>query len=407
MSVLVLPSLLIAGCFEDTDTPINVGEETGATSGAEISGIEAGAAGAGMDLTAGELGGVVAGVEGGDIVITPPRELSIATYNVQNLFDFVDNPERDEGEFTPNIGDWSMRTYSEKVSAIAEVIKLIDADIVVLQEVEEGPSDSDNVLVALTQEIRAQGGRDYTHIAQSPTRDFRGITLGILSIYPISREIGRPIDEVISCQSGDLLDGSSPEARPIYEINLWSDGSGGGNGGGAQSLTLLAHHWRSRREFETDACPSSDRHERGARQLKSLLTEWLDPDPQRAIMVLGDFNTTEDDTALSESLDAHLSVDGLLKPSSLYNLWGELGVNTTTVNNVTNSSYRYGGEWFRLDHMMISRSMTQRGGWSLVSFELINDSQLLSDGAPNSWSNRTQEGYSDHLPLKVLLRKDD
>jgi hypothetical protein len=164
---LGLISLMCISCFEDTDSPIGAGLDMGAAAGVETSGVEAGS-----EVMSGALSGEEGGGVGGEAVITPPRELSIATYNVQNLFDFVDDPERDEGEFTPNTNNWSMRTYTEKVNAIAEVIKLIDADVVVLQEVEEGSSDTDNVLVALTQAIQDLGGREYPYIAQSPTRDF-------------------------------------------------------------------------------------------------------------------------------------------------------------------------------------------------------------------------------------------
>jgi endonuclease/exonuclease/phosphatase family metal-dependent hydrolase len=325
--------------------------------------------------------------------------VSVATYNVQNLFDFIDDPERSEGEFTPNTSTWSRGAYTAKVESIAEAIILIDADIVTLQEVE-----SDEVLLELTQLIRQRGGRDYAHVATSSTRDQRGIRLGVLSIYPITREIGRPISESVSCANGEMLDGSRPEARPIYEVNLWSDGSGGGGGGGAQSLTLLVNHWKSR-AFDVP-CRVTEHHKRGALQIRDLVREWTDSDPERAVLVLGDFNATEDEEALSATLDATLSRSGDEEGRILLNLWGEAGVRAGDPTNVTTGTYRYQGAWLRLDHIFATSSMMSAGTsvWSVESFEQIRANELMLDGSPYYWSNDRREGYSDHLPLKVTLR---
>ena len=335
----------------------------------------------------------------GTVSFTLPTEVSVATYNVQNLFDFVNDPDHDEGEFTPNVSQWSRSTYEARIRSIASAIKLIDADLVTLQEVE-----SEAVLIDLTQEIVNQGGRNYPYIAVSSTRDPRGIALGVISIYPFSREIGRPISTAVTCQNGELLNGSRPEARPIYEINLWSDGSGGGGGGGMQSLTLLVNHWKSRASGDFP-CQVSEHHWRGASQIHDLLQTWLDEEPQRSVIVLGDFNAVESESSMSTILDAYLNQAELTGSASLYNLWGELGVTASSSNNATNSTYRYGGDWFRLDHIMVNQPLSRGGSgvWFVTDFELIRDASLLRNGAPYGWQNQNRQGVSDHLPLKVTL----
>ena len=365
---------------------------------------DTGVAGESVD---GAVGGVMTTDQGlemaldqsSEMEIIPPTQVSIATYNVQNLFDFMDDPDRDEGEFTPNVADWSRSTYEAKVSAIAEAITLIDADIIALQEVE-----SDEVLGALASEVKRRGGPDYLYRATSSTRDPRGIALGVLSIYPLSREIGRPISASVMCSNGETLNGSRPEARPIYEVNLWSDGSGGGGGGGAVSLTLLINHWKSRASGNYP-CLVREHHRRGAEQTRGLLRDWLSQEPERSVAVLGDFNAEESETALGVGINAYLNAAELNEIGALYNLWGELGVTASSSNNATNSTYLYEGEWFRLDHMMITAPMTRNGGgaWQLSTFELIRDARLLNNGRPFSWNGRTHEGYSDHLPLKMTL----
>ena len=396
--------LFIGGCVDpDADSPSQItgGEREGDRAGS----LEDGAVvsdGMMSDQPAGEEPAGTSGA--GDELAPypqPPTMVSIATYNVQNLFDFVDDPDHEEGEYTPNVANWSRGTYNAKINALAEAILWIDADIIALQEVE-----SEAALTDLAGAIERLGGRRYQHRATSSTRDPRGIALGVLSIHPITREIGRPINETVSCAGGETLDGSRPEARPIYEVNLWSDGSGSGRGGGPDSLTLLVNHWKSRASGDYP-CRVAEHQLRGARQLNTLLTTWLLDDPTRSVLVLGDFNATDSEPALSSELDAYLDPAALPRPSSLYNLWGEVGVRLGDRANATTASYRYEGQWFRLDHIFTAQtSLTQGlGRWALERFELIRPPELLRDGAPHSWSNRRQQGYSDHLPLKVTLRR--
>ena len=401
--MLICCGLSLYGCIDpDADSPSIIGGES--VSGVESGGTAESGTQAGMVETQ-PSGDLTAGVaEAGDNSITypsPPDLVSIATYNVQNLFDFIDDPDHDEGEFTPNVANWSRGTYTAKINALAEAMIWIDADVVTLQEVE-----SDVALSDLASAIERLGGRSYTHWATSSTRDPRGIALGVLSVYPLTRDIGRPINETVMCAGGEVLDGSRPEARPIYEVNLWSDGSGSGGGGGPDSLTLLVNHWKSRASGNVP-CRVSEHQGRGARQIRTLLEEWFIEDPQRSVLVLGDFNATESEAALSSDLDAHLETTTLTRPHSLYNLWGELGVRSGDPANATTGSYRYDGQWFRLDHIFTAKTSLDQGQgrWSLERFEQIRLPELLRNGGPYGWSNQRRQGYSDHLPLKATLRR--
>ena len=391
-------TLALCGCIDpDADSPSviesNINDELSladmSTSGT-------------MDISvAGEV--IADDVKAGDETQTypaPPPTVSIATYNVQNLFDLVDDPEHEEGEFTPNVSQWNRGTYTAKINALAEAVIWIDADVITLQEVE-----SDLALADLAEAVKRLGGRRYEHWATSSSRDPRGIALGILSIYPLSRDIGRPINEAVNCSSGEILDGSRPEARPIYEVNLWSDGRGQGGGGGPDSLTLLINHWKSRASGDFP-CQVAEHQRRGARQIRALLEDWFLDEPHRSVLVLGDFNATDDEPALSTELDAHLEPTALDQPSTLYNLWAELGVRPGDPANATTGSYRYDGRWFRLDHIFSPKALLDQGQgrWVLERFELIRQAELLRNGAPYSWSNQRRQGYSDHLPLKVSLR---
>jgi endonuclease/exonuclease/phosphatase family metal-dependent hydrolase len=351
----------------------------------------AGASGGGAAGVQG--GGAVGGAEGGGALPRPdlPARLTVATYNVQNLFDLVDDPATDEGEFTPS-GLWSAEVFAVRVDALARVIEVIDADVLVLQEVE-----SEAALTALADRLRARGGPDYPHLAVSPTRDPRGIRLAVMSRVPFDRAIGRPINEAISCASGEALDGSRPEARPIYEISLWGVGD-------EAALTLLVNHWKSKASPSVP-CTVEEHHRRGAAQLRGLVSEWLAARSDRAVVVLGDLNAQESESALVDVLGSEVRRDALRFPEDLYNLWGELGVGAGGSDNATNSSYYYDGQWRRLDHIMVTRPMVEgRGWWGVESFEQVRPAFVMSNGRPFSWSLERREGFSDHFALKVSLR---
>lgn len=62
-------------------------------------------------------------------------ELKIATYNVENLFDGVNNGN-EYPDFKIGKSNWNNAQYLKKISNITDVIKSLDADIIALQEIE-------------------------------------------------------------------------------------------------------------------------------------------------------------------------------------------------------------------------------------------------------------------------------
>jgi predicted extracellular nuclease len=169
------------------------------------------------------------------------------------------------------------------------------------------------------------------------------------------------------------------------------------------ALTLLVNHWKSKASPGVP-CAVEEHHRRGASQLRGLVSEWLAARPERAVVVLGDFNATESESALVDVLGSEVRRDALRFAEDLYNLWGELGVGAGATDNATNSSYFYDGRWRRLDHIMVTRPMVEgRGWWAVESFEQVRPPFVMSGGRPFSWSLERREGFSDHFPLKVTL----
>jgi len=387
--LLCLGSLLTA-CV-DTSEPDTRVEQAGQSAGDAQGGVSSGGSSVAGEQGGGELGGASGGE---DLDLSAlPAQLTVATYNVQNLFDLVDDPEREEYEYTPG-GSWTQSAFEARVQQLAQVIQEIDADILTLQEVE-----SEVALESLAERLRSQGGPDYPHLAVSGTNDLRGIRLAVMSKLPFDRAIGRPINATYSCGNGTALDGSRPEARPIYEVSLWGSGD-------EALLTLLVNHWKSK-AADPYPCAVSEHHKRAGAQLRSLIEGWLEERPSRAVVVLGDMNAWESEASIQDALGAVTSTQDLRFAPDLYNLWGELGVGQPGVtDNATNSSYYFDDAWRRLDHIMLSQPMLDgRAVWQLETFEQVRPPFVMQNGRPYRWDLDRQEGYSDHFPIKVTLRR--
>ena len=103
---------------------------------------------------------------------TPPATLTVGSYNLQNFFDVWDNPYTDD--------ETTKVKPRTAVRELARAIKALDADVLVVQELEH-----EQLLTALVEEFLPDAG--YRYVAASPGNDGRGILLGCLSRYPITQ----------------------------------------------------------------------------------------------------------------------------------------------------------------------------------------------------------------------------
>jgi len=336
------------------------------------------------------------------LVIDPPGRVVLATYNVYNLFDLTDNPRIDEGEFTPRAGVWDAAKLAERLRLMAQVFEHVGADIVVVNEIE-----TRDILEQLRDAIRSHGGPEYPHVAHVEGRGGRGIDVGLLSRFPVVREVSRPINRRHMCQGQDgpvELDGSQPEARPILQADLDLDGDR------EADLTVLGVHWKAKgRSFP---CADAEHRLRSGLQMREVF------DMLRAegtsVVAMGDFNTFEFEPPLRDAMDARLDL-GAVGPGDIYNAWGGAdGVeegrdrNSNQWNDRGNSSYNFSNDWTRLDHILLSGDLRPGGEsrWQVIPGSIgsaVLDAMLDDRGRPQAW-RANRGGYSDHLPVRVELR---
>ncbi len=202
-----------------------------------------------------------------DGVSSAPRSLRVVSWNVHDLFDEIDRtspPGELDTVLTP-------AEVEAKLARIGAVLIRLDADVVLLQEVENLP-----LLERLAAgPLGGAGYRAFLHEGFDP----RGIDLGLLARVPVESVLGHLDDRAPS--------GAYLWARDPLEVHLAT---------GSRPVALLGAHLVSRLQ------PADDRRRLQAARLREL-ADGLAAGPSRPlVMVLGDLNDLPDSAALAPLL---------------------------------------------------------------------------------------------------------
>lgn len=319
------------------------------------------------------------------------------SYNLQTLFDPVDQGGEYE-EFRVSTGAWNEALYKTRLAALASAIAAASLpggsgkgpDVLVVQEAENA-----RVLKDLAE---AAGG--YPYIASSPDED-ANLGCGVLSRYPIT---------AVRAHRVRKPDGA-PSSVPRYLLEVELDVGG-------RNLLVIAAHLKSK----LGGAEETEPERRAVTAFAGMLVgSRLAADPLLAVVVAGDFNENPDEfervgraypTALmapdagpgqwllisgDRELFGTVADSALVAPAPvLYCPWEEGG----------GYSYRYQGECEQIDQLLLSPGLVAGGGCPLV-FQVFSaeppEFAVDADGNPLGWNARMGSGYSDHLPIRVLL----
>ncbi|HZZ86531.1 MAG TPA: endonuclease/exonuclease/phosphatase family protein [Anaeromyxobacteraceae bacterium] len=228
--------------------------------------------------------------------------LRVATWNVHDLFDESDDPLTEDP--VPRHA-----TVERKLARVGAVLARLDADVVVLQEVEHL-----GLLERLARGPLAPLGYAHLHLVEG--RDPRGIDVGVLSRLPFTRLVSHLADRDAS--GGHLF------ARDLAEVHLSVAG---------REVALLGAHLASRREPQ-DALRAAQ-----AGRVAEIAGALLDASPGALVLVAGDLNDGPAAVPLWPLLgDPRLADPAAALPASL---------------SYTYSPPRYRG---RLDYLLVSRN---------------------------------------------------
>ena len=313
------------------------------------------------------------------------KGLTIAFYNVENLFDIYDNPEKEDEQFLPN-GDyqWTSEKYVKKLDNLASAIKSIGSngpDIMGIAEVE-----NKLVLEDLTQ-LTELKERKYA-IVHEESMDMRGIDVGLIydpTIFEYSSHQAYHID---------FPEEPNYTSRPVLLVE--------GNVN-KESLYIIVNHWPSRRGGPEESEP---RRLNAARKVQEVIAEIMKKDKTPNILVMGDFN----DDPFNKSL-----VEGLKASGEMNREEGFFNPMFSLHNPENSGTLTYRGKWNLFDQILVSKGLLDKTG----ELKYISNSaaihrpefmQVGGGGPAKDMPRRAiyrgefqEDGFSDHFPVFLRL----
>jgi len=297
----------------------------------------------------------------------------IGFYNVENLFDTIDSPLRNDDEFLPNTKkNWNTERYQKKLNDLAKIISAMGTPTILgLSEVENRAVCQD---LADTDALREAGY--ITVHQQSP--DFRGIDVALL----VQKDKFRLV-------TSDLIRIDFPAnivedytTRDILYVRGILDGK--------TELHIFVNHWPSR---YGGVKASEPKRVYVAQQLKKYADKILANNPNANIILMGDFNDETDNKSVAVELG-----------NTFHNCMAAL-------DQAGKGTYNYRGNWNMLDHILVSKALqTGKNGLTASEGTIFREEWMMYQSKKNGATpNRTYGGpnyyggFSDHLPVYVDL----
>ena len=304
--------------------------------------------------------------------LSAQKPFTFVEYNVENLFDYFDDEEKDDAEYLPDATRrWTKKRYWKKQNSLAKsILSTCDdgiPDMIALCEVE-----NDVALTDLTKRsLLRNAGYEYV-MTQSP--DARGIDVALM-YSPFSFRLIRSYGLRI-----ETIKGMRPTRDILYACGELQSGD---------TLHVFVVHAPSRHGGEKASRPF--RLQAVSRLLQSVdSVRALSPDA--AILITGDFNDYHDSPPL-----VRISEAGLTNISrGAVGLYGVKG------------TYRYKGEWNSLDHILVSPYIYNKVDTVFVHSPrfLLEEDETYGGYLPRRtyYGMKYRKGYSDHLPLVARFR---
>ena len=293
--------------------------------------------------------------------------LSVGFWNVENLFDLIDDPDKRDEEFALNgKKNVTQEIYDLKIKNSAEVIRDLAVDVLGLCEVE-----NKNVLNDLN---NAFEDREYKIIHyESP--DERGIDNALL-YDPKKFELisSKPI---VNFLGGDDKTRDILYAKGTFNRSL---------------IHIFVNHWPSNYGGKKKAIPKRNST---ARLLMAEVEQIRRIEEEPNIILLGDFN--EDPDEQNVELLGNIGLTSLMA-----DMVGKNGIST----------YIYRGTDYLYDQIIVSEEVLDKKGVTIADSSLyILDlpKYRQQEGKYKNYpfrfwaGDRLLGGYSDHLAIKVDL----
>ena len=318
-----------------------------------------------------------------------PLVFGVAFYNLENLFDTINNNGKYDLEFSPQGSrQWNSEKYWSKINNLAYCISKMVTKNTPMGPAIIGVSEIENKSV-LDDLVRAKDIKQWRlQVVHHDSPDRRGVDVGLL--------YNPRLFKVLDVTNHTLVIPDNPNFRTRDQMCVTGILDG-------DTLSVIVNHWPSRLGGQER---SSYLREAAGELSKHIADSLWAIRPNQGVIVMGDLNDDPQDKSCAVELGAKRDQDKV-EPHGFFNPWWRVldkGIGTLA----------YKGQWNLFDQIIISGTLLkhnhaplQYSSCKVNNFDFLFDAEGQRQGYPKrtfasgAWLN----GYSDHFPTIIFLHK--
>ena len=318
-----------------------------------------------------------------------PLVFGVAFYNLENLFDTINNNGKYDLEFSPQGSrQWNSEKYWSKINNLAYCISKMVTKNTPMGPAIIGVSEIENKSV-LDDLVRAKDIKQWRlQVVHHDSPDRRGVDVGLL--------YNPRLFKVLDVTNHTLVIPDNPNFRTRDQMCV--TGILGGD-----TLSVIVNHWPSRLGGQER---SSYLREAAGELSKHIADSLWAIRPNQGVIVMGDLNDDPQDKSCAVELGAKRDQDKV-EPHGFFNPWWRVldkGIGTLA----------YKSQWNLFDQIIVSGTLLkhnhgplQYSSCKVNNFDFLFDTEGQRQGYPKrtfasgAWLN----GYSDHFPTIIFLHK--
>ncbi len=302
------------------------------------------------------------------------QNFKIMNWNVQALMDL----NIDGSEFSDfSLGEYDRETYRRRIRKVCDVIDDIDAQVVILEEVENSNVLKDMIDMYL-------GRRGYIYYGSIKEED-SAISIGFIS----------------KIKATNIQIHSVKDSRSVLSLDYECLGD---------TIRILACHGKSQ-------IGGFEQTEEERINLSKTLKRIIDDSEGMNIICVGDFN--EDPNINANFQTALYNIDrdnaffyrnngSLLLSSSKYNLFKDILYSPQLDNSLNLSkkgTYMYNNTWYNFDLFLLNNYFFDQNSVEYKDFDIYSPQKIsTSSGTPYKWESSMLCGISDHFPIYLTIK---
>ncbi|MFM2307161.1 MAG: hypothetical protein RLZZ367_1830 [Bacteroidota bacterium] len=316
----------------------------------------------------------------------------IAFYNLENFFDTINDPAKNDEDFTPTgANGYTSKVYEDKVRKLTEVLSQIGTDVSPDGFSLLGVAEIENDKVLQDLFAQPEFAKRHYKIVHFDGPDERSIDpafiynpkyFKLLHSEPLFVRLENP-------------DGSLHYTRDVLWVSGLYDG---------EEIHVFVNHWPSRRGGEE---ASAAGRASAAGVSKHVIDSLMKINPDTKVIVMGDLNDDPTSPSVAQVLGAKTKISDV-KSGGLYNPWQDFlkkGIGTLAYND----------SWNLFDQIMLSSGFLKKeqSGFFYRGAHIFNRQFMVTPtGKYKGYPMRTYDGalynggYSDHFPTYCVFLKE-